>query len=108
MNILDFFTGALGVCSILLLWFGSPLKLTLGKILFKRDFIMPIEFDDYLCIKHPILSKLLSCWICVSFWLSLVAGATFVIFLNAPPYTPIVTFLVYPSVCYIFKSFTKL
>jgi len=108
MQIIDFFAGALAVCSILLLWFGSPLKITLGKLFFKKNFIMHTEFDDYLFMTNRLLSKLLSCWVCLSFWLSLATGAVFVFVCNAPLYTPILTFLIYPSICYVFKTITKL
>jgi len=108
MTIVEFFTGSLIVSSLLLLWFGSPLKITLGKLLFKKIFITNNEFDDFLFMRSPFLGKLTSCWICLSFWLSLLVGISFVCLINAPIATPLLTFLVYPSLCYIFKSITKL
>ena len=108
MSAIDFFTGALAVCSVLLLWFGSPLKISLGKLFFKENFLTHAEFDDYLFIKNRLLGKLLSCWICLSFWLSLAIGVFFVLVCGAHLYTPILTFFIYPSICYVFKIITKL
>jgi len=108
MTIIEFFTGSLIVSSLLLLWFGSPLKITLGKLFLKRNFITNNEFDDFLFMRSPFLGKLTSCWICLSFWLSLATGIAFVVLINAPAVTPLLTFLVYPSLCYIFKIIAKL
>jgi len=108
MNVIDFFCGALAVCSTLLLWFVSPLKITLGKIFFKQNFITLDQFDTFVIIKYPLLSKLLSCWICLSFWLSLAVGVIFVLFFNASIITPLITFFVYPSICFVFKQLTRI
>lgn len=108
MTVVDFLAGAFAVCSVLLLWFGSPLKITLGSLFFKKTFIVNAEFDDYLFIKNRFLGKLLSCWICLSFWLSFGVGIIFVLGFNAPIVTPVLTFFVYPSLCYLFKMTTKL
>lgn len=104
MSIADFFCGALAVNSLLLLWFVSPLKLTLAKLLFNQNFITHDQFDTYILIRYPTFGKLTSCWICLSFWLSLAIGGAFVLWFDAPLLTPIVTFLVYPAICYLFKQ----
>jgi hypothetical protein len=101
-----FIIGLLGVNSILLLWFFSPLKITLSKFFFKAD-LMPDEFDDKVFIINPLLGKLISCWICLSFWLSLIIGVFLMVILNLPVYWPLITFFCYPCLCYIFYKFIK-
>lgn len=108
MSIIDFIVGSLTVNSLLLLWFASPLKITLGKILFKQNFKTIQDFDEYLFLNNRLLGKLSYCWICLSFWLSLAVGAVFVIGFGAPVITPLVTFLTYPGIAFLFKSFTHL
>jgi len=100
--IILYILGLLGVNSILLLWFMSPLKTTLSELLLGKT-LMPYEFDDWLFIKNKFLGKLLSCWICCSFWLSLLVGLFSVILFGGVWYYPLITFFTYPSVCYIFK-----
>lgn len=106
MNIDFFVAGLFFLCSILLLWFVSPLKLTLAKILFKKDILVPSDFDDILYLKAPLVGKLSGCWICTSFWTSLVLGIIFVL-MGQPLHTPLVTFLGYPGLAYIFKTIIK-
>lgn len=104
---IEYLAGALTVCSILLLWFVSPLKITLAKIFFKKDIINLDEFDDFLFLKNKILGKLTACWICLSFWLSLLVGIAIVVLFGGAYYTPIITFLTYPAIAYIFKTIIK-
>jgi len=98
--------GLLTVNSVLLLWFFSPLKITLGKILFKKD-LMPDQFDDIIFIKSKILGKLISCFICLSFWLSLVVGLVFTVLFSLPLWWPFLIFFTYPSICYLYYSNIK-
>lgn len=100
-----FAAGILAVLSCLVLWFKSPLKLTLGKIIFKQNFNNLEEFDDWLFMKNKFLGKLLSCWICCSFWLSLLVGVFLVLFFNATVYSPLITFFCYPSIAYLYYKF---
>lgn len=95
------------VLSLLVLWFFSPLKLTLGKFFFNKEILSQIEFDDMLFLKNKILSKVLSCWICLSFWLSLLVGIVLVFCFSLPYYFPILTFLTYPGICYFFYTKIK-
>lgn len=94
--------GLLTVNSLLLLWFYSPLKTTISEIFLKKT-LMPHEFDDWLFIKNKILGKLLSCWICCSFWLSLFVGFIAQVIFILPCYYFLITFFTYPCLCYIFK-----
>lgn len=100
----EYIAGCLAVCSLLLLWFISPLKITLAKIFFKKDILMPEEFDDILFLKNKLLGKLTACWICLSFWLSLLIGCFITVLSDCAWYTPLVTFLTYPSIAYLFKQ----
>jgi hypothetical protein len=99
--LLIFGFGLLAVNSLLLLWFFSPLKISLGKILFKKV-LMPHEFDDYISLKNNWLGELIACWICCSFWLSLIIGFVLMVMFSLPLYWPILTFLGYPCLCYLF------
>jgi len=101
--IFEYLLGLSAVCSLLLLWFVSPLKITLGKVLFKKD-LLPEQFDDLLFLKSKFLGKLLSCWICMSFWLSLAIGIILTLWLQTNWYMPVITFLTYPSMAYAFKK----
>jgi hypothetical protein len=101
-----FLIGLLNVLSLLLLWFISPLKITLSKIIFKRE-LMHDSFDDLLYSKNKFLGELLTCWICCSFWLSLLVGIVYMFVLNLTPWWPIITFLSYPILCYVFNVFFK-
>lgn len=98
-----YFIGLLIVNSLLLLWFFSPIKNTIGKIIFKKD-LMPTEFDDLLFTKNKFLCKLSSCWICCSYWLSLAVGAFFMLCFSLPFYWPFLTYFTYPAFCYLFYT----
>lgn len=98
--------GLLTVTSILVLWFFSPLKVTLGEIIFKK-ILMPDEFDDLVYSKNRILGKLLTCWICMSFWISLIVGSLLSLILQLPLYWGIICFLTYPCICYLYYSLIK-
>lgn len=100
------FLGFFSVFSILILWFLSPLKITLGRIIFKKDYKTVSDFDDKLFTVNPILGKLSGCWICVSFWTSLAVGIVFMYGFSLPIYFPVLTFFIYPGICYFL--FTKL
>jgi hypothetical protein len=101
---LIYILGLLIVNSLLVLWFFSPLKTTLSEVFLKQT-LMPYEFDDRLYLRNKILGKLSSCWICCSFWLSLVIGIIItIIFYNSIVVNgfALITFFSYPSVCYLF------
>lgn len=101
-EIIFYILGLLSVCSFLMLWFVSPLKITLAKLFFSTDITDIKNFDDLLYIKSKFLSKLLSCWICCSFWSSLIVGLVLG-YICSNFYFPLVTFCTYPSLAYIFK-----
>ncbi len=100
-----YLTGLLITNSILILWFFSPLSNSIGKIFFKKDNIYTLDnLMDILAIKSVFLSTLLSCWICLSFWISLFVGACLMILFQLPIYFPLLTFLTYPSIVYLIKQ----
>lgn len=96
--------GLLAVNSLLLLWFFSPFKVTLGKIIFKKT-LMPHEFDDRVYLINNFIGELISCFICCSFWSSLAIGILArLIYTELPWFYPLLTFFTYPSICYIFNK----
>lgn len=99
--------GLLATSSILLLWFYSPLKMSLAKILFKETITDHSQFEDliFLKFKSDKLSTLSSCYICFSFWTSLIVGAILYSLLDMPVYTPAITFFCYPVLCYAIKKY---
>lgn len=96
--------GCLIVNSLLLLWFFSPLKTTISEIFLKKP-LLPLEFDDYIFFKSKVLGKLLTCWICLSFWLSLVVGLIMSLIFNLNISWPFICFLTYPCLSYIFYKY---
>lgn len=102
-DVIIYLLGLFSVCSFLLLWFISPLKITLAKLIFKTDIADIKNFDDLLYLKSKILSKLFSCWICCSFWLSLAVGLLLGYIYYDMMY-PVITFCTYPGLAYIFKK----
>lgn len=98
--------GVFIVNSLLLLWFFSPFKTTISEIFLKKS-LMPLEFDDFVYNKNKVIGKLISCWICCSFWLSLIVGIAFSYIFSLPLLFCLITFFSYPSLCYIFYSFIR-
>lgn len=108
-TVLIFLLGLLTVNSLLVLWFFSPLKTTISEIFLKQT-LMPYEFDDRLYFKNKFLGKLSSCWICCSFWLSLLVGTVFSIIFSSYLIIngfALIAFFSYPSVCYLFYRIVK-
>lgn len=101
-----FILGLSIVNSLLLLWFFSPIKITLSELFLGKS-LMPLEFDDYVYSKSKFFGKLNTCWICCSFWLSLTVGVIFCYVSSLTLLWPLITFLSYPAFCYIFYTFIK-
>lgn len=97
--------GLLAVNSLLILWFYSPLPNSIGKFFLKNDKIYTLDdLIDLIAIKSSFWATLLSCWICLSFWLSLLMGAITTITLSLPFYFPLLTYFTYPAVLYLIKQ----
>ena len=94
--------------TLLIIWFFSPLKATLTQLFIKKDAIDGDLFDTWLLLKSPILGKLLGCYFCCSFWLSLLVGATLTYYFSLPLLYPLITWFTYPSITYLYKKVIEL
>ena len=98
-------SGLLVVNSILILWFYSPIANSIGKLFLKRNDIYALDdLLDIIAIKSEVLSTLLSCWVCMSFWLSLIVGLVFMFIFGLYWWYPILTYLTYPSILFAIKQ----
>lgn len=97
-------TGLLVTLTYLLIWFYSPLKTTIGQIFINKNISNNEDFETALLFKSPLLGKLLGCYICSSFWLSLVVGIIFWGLFDLPNYFPILTWFTYPCIAYLYKT----
>lgn len=105
MNYIILYTlGLLFTCNACLIWFYSPLKITLGQFLFDKDLYTVEQFETRLLIRNAFLGKLLSCYICFSFWVSLFIGIVFALLSLVPIWFIAVTAGTYPCLCYLYKT----
>lgn len=95
------------VQTICVIWFYSPFRVSLGQLLFDKSIKDTEQFELLLLIKTPLLGKLLSCYICFSFWTSLIVGLIAMVFLSLPIWFPFLCGLTYPSLCYLYKSIVE-
>lgn len=102
-----YFFGYLVVQTILVIWFYSPFRISLGQILFDKDMYTHDQFETHLLIKSEMLGKLLSCYICFSFWTSLLVGILPTLIGLVSWYFPAVTVMTYPAICYLYYSLTN-
>lgn len=96
--------GLLLTLNACLIWFYSPLKVTLGQLFFNKDIYTHEEFETYLLISWPVLGKLLSCYICFSFWCSVVLGLIGVFAVHMPCIALVFTAGTYPALAYLYKT----
>jgi hypothetical protein len=96
--------GLLITITILLIWFYSPFRITIGQLFFDKEMYSFEQFENYILFFNPWLGKLLSCYICFSFWTSLAIGFIFIVIGYASFPFPIITSLTYPGLCYIYKK----
>jgi hypothetical protein len=91
--------------ALLILWFYSPLSNTIGKIFLKRNDIYVLDnLIDTISLKSDYLGMLLSCWICLSFWLSLIVGSILMAIFTLPLEFPILCFFCNPPILFIIKQ----
>ena len=103
--IIDYVFGYLVVQTILVIWFYSPMRISIGQLLFDKNMYMTDHFETHVLSISPFLGKLLSCYICFSFWTSLIVGSIGSFFMyDMEIIIPVVTALTYPSICYLYKS----
>lgn len=102
--ILQYVIGLGILTTSLLIWFYSPLRTTIGQIVFDKNIFSNDQFETALLIKSPFLGKLLGCYICLSFWLSLLIGIGCFLYFKTPlSFIPLVWFT-YPGLAYIYKA----
>lgn len=102
-NFLIWTMGLLSACSILQLWFFSPLKTTLGQFIWKDKVISDSEFDDRLAIINDKLSMLSTCYTCFSFWTSLIVGGIYSYIFSLNPVWGLLCFFTYPPLIWLAK-----
>ena len=91
-------------CTCLLIWFYSPLKTTLGKMFISKEISSNEDFETAIMFKNSIIGKLISCYICSSFWLALIIGCTFTLVFSLPIIFSALTWFTYPGLAYLYKS----
>lgn len=76
--ILFYFLGALITSSVIVTWFGTTLAVHISKKLRLLNSDLDIytweEWSDYMLIRYPFFGELLSCPLCLGFWVSLVVA----------------------------------
>ncbi len=104
-RIIDLYAlGFLNTCTALLIWFYSPLKVTIGQLLFDKDMYLNDQFDTLMLFKNKCLGKLVSCYICCSFWTSIAVGIAYCMVFNLSYLYRVLTASTYPALAYIFKG----
>lgn len=96
--------GLLVTLTTLLIWFYSPLKVTLGQLFIHKDLYTDDQVETAIMIKNKWLGKLASCYICFSFWTSLFVGIVFKMLYTLPVSFIFLAWFTYPSLCYLYKS----
>jgi len=103
-NTIYYIQGLLVTLTTLLIWFYSPLKVTLGQLFIHKDLYTDDQVETAIMIKNKWLGKLLSCYICFSFWTSLIVGILFKFLFTLPLIFVFIAWFTYPSLCYLYKS----
>jgi len=101
---ISYIQGLFVTWTVLLIWFYSPIKVTLGQLFIDKNLYSNDQVETALMLKNIWLGKLLSCYICFSFWTSLIVGSVFYKIFDLPGYFPFLTWFTYPSLCYLYKS----
>lgn len=105
---LEYIIGLGATQTLLLIWFYSPLKTTIVQLFFKKDAIDGEILDTWLLLKSPFIGKLFGCYFCCSFWLSLIVGIVFMLWSGLSWLYPVITWLTYPSITYLYKKILDL
>jgi hypothetical protein len=103
-NFVHYIEGLLITWTILLIWFYSPIKITLGQLFIDKNLYSTDQVETAVMIKNKWLGKLISCYICCSFWTSLAVGIILKLILDLPGYFPLLTWFTYPSLSYLYKK----
>jgi len=93
--------------TLLLIWFYSPLKITLGQIFIDKNLYSVDQVETAVMIKNKWIGELISCYICCSFWASLLVGVIFKKLFSLPLFFVLIAWFTYPSICYLYKLLIK-
>ena len=100
---ISYLTGLAITWTGLLIWFYSPLKVTLGQLFIDKNLYIIDQVETAVMIKNKWIGKLISCYICCSWWLSL-AVSLMLKFVNDLSWKFVFTaWLTYPSLSYLYK-----
>lgn len=102
-----FLLGYLVTQTLLLIWFYSPLKITLGQIFIDKNLYSVDQVETAIMIKNKWIGELISCYICCSFWTSLFVGIVFKKAFSLPLFFVLLAWFTYPSICYLYKLLVK-
>jgi len=102
--IFSYIQGLFITWTIVLIWFYSPLKVTLGQLLIDKNLYSNDQVETAILLKNAWLGKLLSCYICFSFWTSLIVSLNLYLLFNLPKHFIFLTWFSYPSLCYLYKK----
>jgi len=102
--ILTYVTGLLMVINVCLIWFYSPFRVTLGQLIFDKSIDDEDQFETHLLLFNSVIGKALSCYICFSFWTSLLIGVLAFISGLAPFCFVFIAPGTYPGICYLYKA----
>lgn len=98
-----FVLGYLITQTLLLIWFYSPLKITLGQLFIDKNLYSVDQVETAIMIRNKWIGELISCYICCSFWSSLIVGLILKSVFSLPSFFVALAWFSYPSVCYLYK-----
>jgi hypothetical protein len=96
--------GLLTTWTALLIWFYSPLRVTLGQLFIDKNLYSSDQVETAILIKSKWLGKLLSCYICFSWWTSLFVCLIIKYYYNLSLEFVFLGWFTYPSLCYLYKA----
>jgi hypothetical protein len=103
-ELLLYILGYLITQTLCVIWFFSPLRGSIGYLFLSKQIKTPEDFETLILFKAPLLGKLLSCYICFSFWCSLFVGTVMCYIANLPAIFIALAPFTYPSICYLYKQ----
>jgi len=102
-----FFLGYFITQTLLLIWFYSPLKITLGQLFIDKNLYSIDQVETAVMIKNKWLGELISCYICCSFWSSLLVSVLLKKIFSLPLFFVFLAWFSYPCICYLYKLVIK-
>jgi hypothetical protein len=104
IELLTYILGYLITQTLCVIWFFSPFRGSLGYLFLSKQIKSPEDFETLILFKSPIMGKLLSCYICFSFWCSLFVGIILCCITSLPLIFALLAPLTYPCICYLYKQ----